>query len=150
MMRLRVLAYVTREGGDGHELLVFDHRDYPEAGTQAPAGGVDDGESLDAAVFREVLEETGLRCELIGAYLGACREYAPDVGRMQETHFFHLLAPDETEETWPWVEHSSSGVDLVFVNRWEPLPLQLTLAGGQGRFLETLCARLRLVERFPG
>jgi hypothetical protein len=42
----------------GMELL-FDHRDYPEAGKQIPAGGADNGESIEA-VLREALEETGL------------------------------------------------------------------------------------------
>ena len=34
--RRRVLVYVERDDG----LLVFEHRDYPEAGIQVPAGGV--------------------------------------------------------------------------------------------------------------
>lgn len=59
--RVRTAAYVTREGAGGLEVLVFDHRDHPEAGTQVPAGGVEPGEVLADAVVREVAEETGLR-----------------------------------------------------------------------------------------
>ena len=62
-MRERVVVYVER--GDG--LLVFDHRDDSEAGTQVPAGGIDAGEDLADAVRREVLEETGVRIEAEGA-----------------------------------------------------------------------------------
>ena len=40
--------------------MVFTHRDIPEAGVQVPAGTVEEGETLDAAVLREVHEETGL------------------------------------------------------------------------------------------
>jgi len=36
-VRRRVLAYVTRERNGRTELLVFDHRDDPGAGTQVPA-----------------------------------------------------------------------------------------------------------------
>ena len=37
-VRQRVVAYVTRERDGVKELLVFDHRDHPGAGTQVPAG----------------------------------------------------------------------------------------------------------------
>ena len=33
-----MLAYVTRERDGRKDLLVFDHRDQPDAGTQVPAG----------------------------------------------------------------------------------------------------------------
>ena len=35
--RVRTAAYVTRRAPGGLEVLVFDHRDHPEAGTQVPA-----------------------------------------------------------------------------------------------------------------
>ena len=39
----KAIAYVTRQGPAGiRELLVFEHRDYPEAGTEVPAGTVDE------------------------------------------------------------------------------------------------------------
>jgi 8-oxo-dGTP pyrophosphatase MutT (NUDIX family) len=58
--RLRVACYVTRERAGRLELLVFDHGDFPEAGTQIPAGGVEPAETFPAAALREVREETGL------------------------------------------------------------------------------------------
>ncbi|WP_411156418.1 NUDIX domain-containing protein [Nocardia cyriacigeorgica] len=54
--RIRVAAYVIRYRTTP-QLLVFDHVDLPEAGTQIPAGGVHPGEALDEAVLREVAEE---------------------------------------------------------------------------------------------
>ncbi|MBC9711905.1 hypothetical protein H9Y04_04885 [Streptomyces sp. TRM66268-LWL] len=47
--RVRVAAYVTRTRPAGPELLVFDHRDHPGAGTQIPAGGVSPDEPLTQA-----------------------------------------------------------------------------------------------------
>jgi 8-oxo-dGTP pyrophosphatase MutT (NUDIX family) len=53
-------------------LLLIQGRDpaHPEAGTWwvTPGGGLDDGESLEIAVVREVLEETGL--QLVADQLG--------------------------------------------------------------------------------
>ena len=59
----KVTALITRPGGDGPELLVFDHG---LAGIQLPAGTVEEGESFAAAVLREGWEETGaLGLELV-------------------------------------------------------------------------------------
>ena len=48
----RVVAYVTRERDGRRELLVFDHRDHPDAGTQVPAGRLEAGEDLEAGLAR--------------------------------------------------------------------------------------------------
>ena len=55
-MYRRAVAYVVRDGA----LLVFDHRDAADAGTQIPAGTVEEGEDPAAAVVRDVLEECGV------------------------------------------------------------------------------------------
>jgi ADP-ribose pyrophosphatase YjhB (NUDIX family) len=55
-----VIAYVTRERDGRRELLVFDNRDHPEAGTQVPAGCLDRGETLEEGLLRELHEEAGL------------------------------------------------------------------------------------------
>lgn len=44
MVKQKVLAYVTREIARQMQLLVFTHRDAPEAGIQVPAGPLDPGE----------------------------------------------------------------------------------------------------------
>lgn len=63
----KVTALLTRVGLAGPELLVFQH---PTAGVQLPAGTVEMGESVEAAVLREVAEETGLSQVHIAQYLG--------------------------------------------------------------------------------
>ncbi len=55
----KVSAFITREGPEGRELLVFAHQN-PLAGIQVPAGTVEPGEALDQAVLRETCEESGL------------------------------------------------------------------------------------------
>ena len=54
----KVLAYIVR----GDELLVFRHRDYPEAGLQVPAGTIEQGECSRSAVLREVYRVLPRRC----------------------------------------------------------------------------------------
>jgi 8-oxo-dGTP pyrophosphatase MutT (NUDIX family) len=58
---LRVVAYVTR----GDQLLVFEHRDLPEAGTQVPAGRLDLGELLEEGLARELVEEVGIEAQVV-------------------------------------------------------------------------------------
>ena len=69
----KVTAFITRESVDGHDLLLFKH---PNAGIQIPAGTVEDDETPEEAVLREVSEETGLTSLSVGEYLG-CMEHRP-------------------------------------------------------------------------
>jgi len=40
--------------------MLFEHPDCEEAPIQIPGGGVDSGESIEAALHREIHEESGL------------------------------------------------------------------------------------------
>jgi 8-oxo-dGTP pyrophosphatase MutT (NUDIX family) len=54
----KVTSFVVRAGvGGAPEVLLIRH---PNAGIQAPAGTVEDGETPEAAAVREATEETGL------------------------------------------------------------------------------------------
>lgn len=52
----KVLAYIIHN----NKLLVFKHRDDPEAGIQVPAGTVEQDEDIADALYREILEESGI------------------------------------------------------------------------------------------
>lgn len=54
----KVAAFITRPAAQGGQLLLVRH---PDSGLQVPAGTVEVGESVEAAVLREAAEETGLR-----------------------------------------------------------------------------------------
>jgi len=117
-LRQRVLVYVEREDG----LLVFDHRDHPDAGTQVPAGGVGAGEGLVEAARREVLEETGVVLDAELTLLGTHR-HLDGLLELALTHFFRVDAPGGLPRSW---RHTVVGrgedVGLVFDCRFDPDP----------------------------
>lgn len=134
----RVLAYVTRERDGRRQLLVFDHRDYPEAGTQVPAGRLEPDEDLEAGLLRELEEEAGLTEARIVRKLGTFAPHTLPHGAHYTNHAFEVEAPG-ARETW---EHDVVGdgddAGLVFVYRWEPLSEALPLWLGSDPVLASL------------
>lgn len=138
----KAVAYITREKEGQRQLLVFTHRDYPEAGVQVPAGTAEEGEEIEATLFREVEEETGLTVLHLERKL-AVRDYThPDTRNIHERHFFHMRAPSDTADTWTWIETSGGEVPdeegFVFNFFWLGLDGEIGLAGQQGELLHML------------
>ena len=134
----KVLAYVTR----GDRLLVFKHRDFPEAGLQVPAGTIEEGESPHDAVLREVYEESGLRevrvVRLLGRYL---HDAAPYRDETHDRHLYHLETTGPVASTWLHYESHprDGGPPIAFSFFWMRLDdPELTLAGRQGDLLSKL------------
>lgn len=90
LYKKKVYAYITREKAGVMQLLVFTHRDIPEAGIQVPGGTVDEGEKLEAAVLREVIEESGLRHLCIERFIDDYIIYMKEKQEYQKRHFFHI------------------------------------------------------------
>ena len=134
-MKHKVLAYITRQRDGARQLLVFKHRDHPEAGVQVPAGTVELEEPIETALFREVHEEAGLD------NLRLVRKLAERLEEdwNQVRHVFHLSAPDDTPDHWTHIVHGQ-GEDsgMVFEYYWLDLTLDIELAGDQHRWLPGL------------
>ena len=134
----KVLAYVTR----GDDLLVFRHRDYPEAGLQVPAGTIEEGEDPEQAVLRELREESGLTDVRMVGLLGRYMYDAPrHAGEVHDRYVFHLELTGPADESWLHYEMdpSDGGPPLAFEFCWMSLrDPELRLAGGQGDLLPRL------------
>ena len=134
----KVLAYVTR----GDDLLVFRHRDFPEAGLQVPAGTIEEGEDPELAVLRELREESGLTDVRMVGLLGRYTYDAPrHAGEVHDRYVFHLELRGPADESWLHYEMdpSDGGSPLAFEFCWMSLrDPDLLLAGGQGDLLPRL------------
>jgi 8-oxo-dGTP diphosphatase len=139
-MRRRVIAYVTRERDGRRELLVFDHRDYPEAGTQVPAGRLDPGETLQEGLLRELHEEAGLHDVRIRGEIAGPEEFDRLLpGSRYANHVFHLEPIQELPDRWEHTVHGDGDdAGLVFSYRWEPVSEDLLLWGRKDPFLPLL------------
>ena len=135
----KVICYVVRDG----QLLVFRHRDYPEAGLQVPAGTLFAGEAPAAGAIRETEEETGRSGFQIVRALGTIdhefRDTFAGVERheLHERHFFLLAPPPGLPARWSHLAEEGNG-DFWFEFSWVTLTPELTLAGEQHALLSHL------------
>ena len=139
LYKKKVHAYITREKEGVMQLLVFKHRDIHEAGIQVPGGTVDEGETLEAAILREVQEESGLRHLCIERFLADYIIHMKEKQEYEKRHFFHVTLLTDVKDTW---EHIVSAGEkdqgLAFSYEWVNIAKCPELAGKQGEFLHLL------------
>jgi len=138
-MKHKVLAYIVRQNGGHAQLLVFEHRDFPEAGLQVPAGTVERGELPEGALYREIREEAGLEPQQLHL-LRKLGEYPGEASAEAQTwHVYWLIAAGPLPDQW---QHVVGGAgedrDLVFEYAWADLAPGLQLAGIQGQWLPAI------------
>jgi 8-oxo-dGTP diphosphatase len=134
-VRQRVLAYVTRERHGRTELLVFDQRGDPEAGTQVPAGRLDPGETLEEGLLRELHEEAGLDRVRIVRELPILGDWAQTA--RYENHAFEVRAEGATPDQWEHVVHGDGDdAGLVFEYRWVGVDSELKLWEGDPTYTQ--------------
>jgi 8-oxo-dGTP pyrophosphatase MutT (NUDIX family) len=136
----KVMAYITREGRKGKEVLVFRHEHHSEAGLQVPGGTVDEGETPQTALHREILEETGLSCLKLVGPLTRVLSYSDSRREWQERHVFHLEARSDLPSAWRHIVRCDGEDDgLHFLFSWIPVrDAEVELYRGHGEWLRLL------------
>lgn len=139
LYKKKVHAYVTREKEGVMQLLVFKHRDIPEAGIQVPGGTVDEGETLEAAILRELQEESGLRHLCIERFLADYIIHVKEKKEYEKRHFFHVTLLTDVKDGWEHIVSAGEEDEgLVFCYEWIDIAKYPELAGKQGEFLHLL------------
>ena len=104
-----------------------------------PAGGIRPAESRREAVLREVKEQTGLGTVRLVTELGIIESTDPEPGQPRQMSYWVLEAAEGLPSKWRHeVAPDEGGEALVFLCRWEPLPLTNALLHGQGSLLGQL------------
>ena len=137
MQRQKVFIYLTRESDTGPELLVL--RSHDEPGYEVPKGSVEPRETLEAAVARELQEESGIRTTAQPESLGATQ------WKDEEQHFFHLRATDPIPDRFAHrVCSQDEDHGFLYEFCWLPLDKHLSkrLVQGCNRFLPALRSML--------
>lgn len=133
----KVVAYVIEK----RRLLIFAHPMHPDVGLQVPAGTVECGEMLTAAVLRELREETGLSEFGTPEYLGV-HDFDMSIFGRAETHhrhFFRVPLLQSAPERWRHIETSGgTAAPEIFEFYWVALSAVPPLAAGQGAFINAL------------
>lgn len=92
--RIRVAALIVEDG----RVLAVEHRKKGESYYLLPGGGLDPGETMAAALRRELVEELGLEVE-IGALGLVTESLAPDASRHVIQMVFHASRRGEPRMT---------------------------------------------------
>ena len=118
LVRERVVAYVTRQGPRGLDLLTIEQGDI-EGGVQVPAGRLDPGESPEHGLAREVEEETGITGVSVVRRLADAAEFERLYGPApHRSHAFHAEVASEGAEEWEHRVHGSERRGVVYRCRW--------------------------------
>lgn len=139
----KVICYLIRKNNDDNEILVFDHRDFPEAGTQVIGGTVEEGEKLFATMVREIYEEAGIRIKQQDLKIIGETEYLrKDRPELNERTYFLLENQNHLPDYWEHVV-KSGGEDngMVFCFYW--ISVKRAKVALTGNFAE-------LIEKIPG
>ncbi len=129
----KVLAYIVHQG----RLLIFRHRDVPEAGIQVPGGTLREGELPETAALREARAATGLEqfqiIRLVGEQVRLMT--SENMSQIHHRYFFLLKCDEAPPESWLRAEQPSSAgtpAALWLEFSWAKLPNSVPeLSGGQ-------------------
>jgi 8-oxo-dGTP pyrophosphatase MutT (NUDIX family) len=128
----RVGAFILRKR-HVYELLLFRHPDTRDASIQIPGGGVEAGESIEEALYREIYEESGLKDLTLIRKIGESRRCWLDTNVESCRHYF-LLEVKDAPDRWDHCVHGE-GIDagLIFSYYWHRPAIGFVLPKSSGQ-----------------
>jgi len=99
---------IRRDTDSRYKLLVLQFDGYPDWPFRLPGGTVDENETPEEAMYREVFEESGLKDLPILRKLGVHRYFKYHTNTNSERHDYLLLAPRNLPDHWA---HTVTGQD---------------------------------------
>lgn len=117
-VRKIAVAFITRTNRLGNtELLAYSN--LKGLLLRLPGGNVDPDEAVEEALFREILEETGLTNLTLIRKLGVQHYYKKFIDSEVERHDFLLTTTEELPDKWEFIG-SGSGNDhgTLFKYQW--------------------------------
>ena len=85
-------------------------------------GGVDEGESLEEALKRETLEESGCKCTDI-SYIGYLEEYRSKMNFYQKSHIYVGKVLENTNHLYLTTKEKEEGSELCWIEPKEALEI---------------------------
>lgn len=133
----KAYAYITRVSDGRLQLLVFQHKNIPEAGIQIPKGTVKEDEDTFSAVIREVQEETGIQTFEVGKLI-ASDYWENDDGAMHNRYFYKIICHEMADE---WEYNPTGGGEeegLTFQFFWISSDEEFELIRGHSDYLNLI------------
>ncbi len=138
-LKRKVLAYITKGEDAAREILVFEHKDNPDAGLQVPGGTIEEDELPIDALYREIEEETGINredLELKGK-VNKTNYFPEHKNVIYERNIFHLAFIGKGHAGWEHRVYGGGEDDgMTFCHRWVPVNKLPELAANQDQAIE--------------